>query len=80
MNVSAEMKFNLFEGFRRVGYVILVLLIAFSFYMFFSSSDRTVLSTVDAIAFPVGFYIFMRVTGWVMRGFLGIPMGKDFKE
>ena len=28
----------------------------------------------------IGFWVFCWIVGWIIRGFVGIPMGKDFKE
>lgn len=73
------MKFNVFEGARRLGYFILALFAIAPIYVLFSG-EKTLWHVMSAAMFPLGFYFFMLVTGWIVRGFFGIPMGKDFKE
>jgi hypothetical protein len=33
-----------------------------------------------ALAWILGLEVFSRVTGWVVRGFMGIPSGKDMLD
>ncbi|MEE9302203.1 MAG: hypothetical protein V3U84_00310 [Thiotrichaceae bacterium] len=75
---------NIFEGSRRIVRAIQIAIGAGTaliggFYVIVSGRFVTNDSEVVlvAIAWIIGFEIFSRVTGWVVRGFKGIPSGKD---
>jgi hypothetical protein len=74
------MSFNIFEGFRRIGYAIIAILVLVCLYDFFTNSLSNFYQAINLATAPIGFYVFMKITGWIVRGFFGIPMGKDFKD
>lgn len=78
---------NIFEGSRRIVGTIQVAIGAGTaligcYYVIveggLSSSDLW--TAGGAIAWIVGFEIFSRVAGWVVRGFMEIPFGKDMVD
>jgi len=75
------MKINIFEGSRRIGYIIMTFLFGFAFYdAFYNRQAFTFSGLMSAFSVPLFFYLFMVAVGWIVRGFLGIAKGKDFKE
>jgi hypothetical protein len=74
------MSVNIFEGARRAGKVFLALVIGIGVItlVFGNGNDRlTVIAITASIA--AGAYGAFWAIGWVMRGLLGIPAGRDFK-
>jgi hypothetical protein len=71
---------NSFEGARRIAKVFAILWIIFCAVMFLFVADldnypyRVPMLLLGGLAFIGGFTI---ATGWIVRGFLGIPRGKD---
>ncbi len=78
---------NIFEGSRRIVGAIQIAIVTGTALIcgydiivsgrFVSSDSEVVLL---AIAWIIGFEVFSFVTGWVVRGFMGIPFGKDMVD
>jgi hypothetical protein len=71
---------NIFEGTRRIAKVFAVLWIIFCAVMFLYVADldeypfRVPMLLLGGLAFIGGFTV---ATGWIVRGFMGIPRGLD---
>ena len=70
---------NIFKGARR-----LAILLGVGWILFMSYSAATTSNTPDIddyllyfIGYPLGFYLFVLLMGWVVRGARGIPSGMD---
>ena len=83
---------NIFEGARRIAKTITVgILIGFVFEGFDIGSSSAVLAgavsysvalrnhVIQAWLSMAGFWAFTWTVGWIVRGFMGIPHGKDSK-
>lgn len=72
------MDINIFEGARRIGKAILLLIAAIGIWAALEGGwdDLAQVAGITA-ACLVGFHIFFWVIGWVVRGFMGISMGRD---
>ena len=65
---------NIFEGSRRVAKVIAGLLVIVAL-----SIDHTLNGVLFICEMLFVFWIFTWTTGWIVRGFMGIPTGTDKK-
>jgi len=76
------MKINIFEGTRRVVKLITVLSVVGLFWFAFLERDPWENIQENALGVVVGLtflWVLSWAIGWVVRGFLGIPMGQDRK-
>lgn len=86
------MTINAFEGGRRIAKLLAVVWIFYSGWMAIDDWQRAVgnmpaelqyLRFVGLIWMPIGLaslWAFTWIIGWIMRGFMGVPRGKDRKE
>ena len=73
---------NIFEGSRRIAKVAIVsgslIYISYCFwYLYFQKDLYALLWLLPILA---AFWAFTWAVGWIVRGFMGIPQGKDSKE
>jgi len=86
---GGRMRINLFEGSRRIGMLFGALWVVGCTVFAFTGGPSAIghdqaalqghVKTVLAVLFGgLAFgWVFMAVTGWVVRGFLGVPRGAD---
>ncbi len=88
------MKVNVFEGARRIGKAIALVIFvvemqsAYSIYSYEHSNTKGVLEPIsyfftaltEALFYIGCFWFFCFIVGWIVRGFMGIAMGKDSKD
>ena len=79
------MSFNMFEGGRRVAFSLKVLWVMFTVVAIIRyrpphSVDSFLVQAVGLIVGWVAFTLVFAGIGWIVRGFLGIPRGKDNAE
>ena len=69
---------NVFEGARRIAKLVAVLWILGWVVAAFNTSQiwQDALAFIGGLAF---LWAFTWAVGWIVRGFLGIPMGRDEK-
>lgn len=73
------MKLNLFAGGRRLADVLEMCAALCFVVSAWGDKSLTVWHWFGAVFCLFLFEVFTRLLGWVVRGFLGIPSGMDFK-
>lgn len=75
------MAINIFEAGRRAAKVFLGLVLGTGalILLFGNGNDREMVAIVTCVIAGLSYGGFLAV-GWIVRGLLGIPNGKDFRQ